>query len=73
MTGETAGPAPRYTLMKLAIFALVIFMIGVTPGLKQYAGLPPDAPSSSRLAQQTQFQAQHPVLTKLTQTLKLRL
>ena len=59
--------------MKLAIFALVVFVLGVMPGLKQYAGPPPDAPSAKRLAQQTEFQAQHPVLTKLTETLKLRL
>lgn len=67
------GLPPRYTVMKLAVFALVVFMIGVMPGLTQYAGQPPDEPSPRRLVQQTEFQAQHPVLTRLTQSLKLRL
>lgn len=59
--------------MKLAVFAFVIFVVGVMPGLAHYAGAPPDPPSPKQLVKQTQLEAQHPVLTKLTEKLKLRL
>ena len=70
---KPGAPPPRYPVMKLAIFALTMFVLGVAPGLLQYAGPPPQAPARGRPLQQTENQVQQSLLTRFTETMKLKL
>ena len=70
---KPGAPPPRYPVMKLAIFALMMFVLGVAPGLLQYAGPPPQAPSRERLLPQAENRVQQSLLTRFTESMKLRL
>ena len=59
--------------MKLAILAMAAFLVGIEPGLERYAGPPPPAPSPRQLIKQDQVRADAPLLTRLSETFKLRL